>query len=64
VFTKSAPTVRDLQLFNGTTEVANLHISGAANVYASVVYRSDASTLNPAILLTTIHAANSLPVHG
>jgi hypothetical protein len=37
VFAKTSLTSGDLMLFNGATEVANLHISGAMNIYAQNV---------------------------
>jgi hypothetical protein len=58
VFAKTSLTAGDLTLYNGTTEVASLHISGSSMVYASVVQGSAYDS----ILLTATKPAHSLPV--
>ncbi|MEA2789673.1 MAG: hypothetical protein QOG73_2079 [Acetobacteraceae bacterium] len=58
VFAKTSLTAGDLFLYNGTTEVANLHISGSSMVYASIVQGSAYDS----ILLTSTKPAHPLPI--
>jgi hypothetical protein len=58
VFAKTSLTVGNLVLYNGTTEVANLHISGSSMVYASIVQGSAYES----ILLTSTKPAHPLPI--
>lgn len=62
VFAKTSPTVGDLTLFNGATEIASMQISGAAHVYASIVAGTTAFTHS--VLLTATDTGHSLPVTG
>jgi hypothetical protein len=58
VFAKTSLTAGDLTLYNGTTEVANLHISGSSMVYASIV----SGSAYDSILLTATKPAHPLPI--
>jgi hypothetical protein len=59
IFVKSAPTAGELFLYNGTTLVADLHISGQAHIYASNI----APGLVPGSVLITAHdTGHSLPI--
>jgi len=58
VFAKSSPTAGELFLYNGATPVADLHISGQANIYASNPSPSPFGS----ILLTPYDTGHSLPI--
>jgi hypothetical protein len=62
VFAKTSPTVGDLMLYNGATEVASLQISGASHVYASIV--PGVGGVVGSILLTSTDTGHSLPITG
>lgn len=59
VFAKSTPTAGELFLYNGSTLVADMHISGQAHIYASIVPPGS----GPAgVLLTAYDTGHSLPI--
>lgn len=60
VFAKSSPTAGELFLYNGSTPVADLHISGQANIYAS--NPSPSPSAFGSILLTPYDTGHSLPI--
>ena len=57
VFAKTAPTAGELSLYNGTTLVADLHISGQANIYASYNPVGEGT-----VTLTPYDTGHSLPI--
>ncbi|HEY0183091.1 MAG TPA: hypothetical protein VGC09_09815 [Rhodopila sp.] len=59
VFTKTSPTAGELLLYNGSTKVADLHISGQSHIYASNIppVSSPAS-----VLLTPYDTGHSIPI--
>ncbi len=59
VFTKTAPTAGELFLYNGSTLVADLHISGQAHIYASYMPPASAPA---AVTLTAYDTGHSLPI--
>ncbi|MDR3535605.1 MAG: hypothetical protein P4L71_03810 [Acetobacteraceae bacterium] len=59
VFAKSAPTAGELFLYNGSTLVADLHISGQANIYAA---DTPAGLVPGSVTLTAYDTGHSLPI--
>lgn len=63
VFAKTSLTAGDLFLYNGTTQVASLHISGSPMVYASIVPPGSGSgSAYDSILLTATKPVHPLPI--
>lgn len=60
VFTKSSPTAGELFLYNGSTMVADLHISGQASIFAS----NSSAGLGGSVLLTAYDTGHSIPITG
>lgn len=58
VFAKSSPTAGELFLYNGTQLVADMHVSGQAQIYAS--YNPSGSA--PSVTLTAYDTGHSLPL--
>jgi hypothetical protein len=59
MFAKTSPTAGELFLYNGSTVVADLHISGQSNLYAG--YDPSASN-SGAVTISTVHTDQSLPI--
>jgi hypothetical protein len=60
VFNHTSPTAGELFLYNGTTLVADLHISGQAQIYAA----DSAAGAPPSVTLTAFDTGHSLPITG
>jgi len=60
IFAKSSPTAGELFLYNGATKVADLHISGAANIYETTWF---GGKWGPETVLTESRTYNTAPYH-
>lgn len=58
VFTKSSPTVGELFLYNGSSLVADLHVSGQAKIYAT----NDPTGGPGSVILTPHDSGHSIPI--
>lgn len=56
-FTKLAPTAGEMFVYNGAVKVADVHISGQAQIYASLLSNGGV----PSVLLTPYDTGHSLP---